>query len=91
VREGGRERSIPADALLVDAPRAPAYELCEQAGATLTHRPSGYAPVALRGRIADGVWAIGEVTGAPLAAGAFVRAAEEIAAQLSPPRARQTA
>jgi sarcosine oxidase subunit alpha len=91
VREGGRERSIPADALLVDAPRAPAYELCEQAGAALLHRPSGYVPVADRGRIADGVWAIGEVTGVPLVAGEFVRAAEEIAAQLSPPPAPRTA
>jgi len=82
VRENGNERSIPADVLLVDAPRAPAYELCEQAGATLEHRSCGFVPVTERGRIADGVWAIGEVTGAPLLATAFLRAAEEIAAQL---------
>jgi sarcosine oxidase subunit alpha len=81
VREGGRERSLSADALLVDAPRAPAYELC-QAGATLIHGPAGYAPRLDRGRVADGVWAIGEVTGAPLAAAPFVRAAEEIAEQV---------
>jgi sarcosine oxidase subunit alpha len=79
---GPRERSISADALLVDAPRSPAYELCEQVGATLEHRPAGYVPRSDRGRIADGVWAIGEVTGMPLAAARFVAAAEEIAAQL---------
>jgi sarcosine oxidase subunit alpha len=91
VRDGGKERSIPADVLLVDAPRAPAYELCEQAGGKLAHRPAGYAPVHDRGRIAEKVWAIGEVTGASLAAGPFVRAAEEIAEQLSPPPASRRA
>ena len=79
VRNDGREQSIAADALLVDAPRSPAYELCEQAGAKLEHRPSGYVPVATRGKIAEDVWAMGEVTGAPLASAAFLRAAEEIA------------
>jgi len=83
VRDGVRERSLSADVLLVDAPRAPAYELCQQAGAALVHGPAGYTPVLDRGRIADGVWAIGEVTGAPLAAGPFVQAAEAIAAQLA--------
>ena len=82
VPDANGERSVRADVLLVDAPRAPAYELCEQAGATLSHSPAGYAPVAVRGKIADGVFAIGEVTGAPLDPAAFVRAAEEIVAQL---------
>jgi len=85
VRSGGEERSLPADALLVDAVRAPAYELCEQAGATLTHGPAGYAPVVDRGRIAEATWAIGEVTGAPLIVEEFVRAAAEIAEQLASP------
>jgi hypothetical protein len=40
-------------------------------------------PVLDRGRIADGVWAIGEVTGAPLSAAPFVQAAEAITAQLA--------
>jgi sarcosine oxidase subunit alpha len=95
VREDGRERSVPADALLVDAPRAPAYELCEQAGGVLEHRASdevsGYVPVLDRGKVVDGVWAIGEVTGARLVVARFVEAADEITAQLSPPRARRTA
>ncbi len=82
VRDQDGESSLRADALVVDAARAPAYELCEQAGATLAHRPSGFAPVATRGLIADGVWAIGEVTGAPLEARAFEAAAADIAAQL---------
>jgi sarcosine oxidase subunit alpha len=82
VREEGRERSLTADVLLVDAPRAPAYELCEQAGAKLVHTPSGYVPDASRGKIGERVWAIGEVTGMPLDAAGFLRAAEEIAGQL---------
>jgi hypothetical protein len=83
VREDGRERSIPADLLLVDAPRAPAYELCQQAGAALRHTISGYVPVIERGRIAEATWAIGEATGAPLVVAEFVRAAAEIAEQLA--------
>jgi len=83
IREKDRERTIPADALLVDEPRAPAYELCEQAGATLTHTPVGYVPTAsATGRIAEHVWAIGEVTGAPLDASRFVYAADALASDL---------
>ena len=36
------ERRLPCDALLIDAPRAPAYELCAQAGAELSHEPRGF-------------------------------------------------
>jgi sarcosine oxidase subunit alpha len=66
VAEGGRDRRIKADALVVDAPRAPAYELCEQAGARLVHAPRGFVPQVENGRIREGVFALGEVTGAPL-------------------------
>ncbi len=82
VSEGGAERVVPADALLVDAPRAPAYELAAQAGASLEHRPAGHTPVATRGKLADGVWAIGEVTGDALSPRRFALAAEEIAQQI---------
>lgn len=64
---------LEATALLVDAPRAPAYELAEQAGATLAHEPRGYVVRAERGRIRDGVFAVGEVTGCPLDPDAIVR------------------
>ena len=33
------ERTLPCDLLVIDAPRAPAYELCAQAGAELRHEP----------------------------------------------------
>jgi sarcosine oxidase subunit alpha len=82
VRESERERTLAADVLLVDARRAPAYELCEQAGATIRHCAEGFVPVTDRGRVADGVWAVGEVTGAPLSVARFVDAAAEIVAQL---------
>ena len=76
------ERHFKADALVLDAPRAPAYELCEQAGARLTHASRGFIPHAPRGKIRDGVFAIGEVTGAPLDPATFEAAAEAIARQL---------
>ena len=60
------KKEIAATALLVDAPRAPAYELAEQAGAKLEHEPRGY--VVREPRIKDGVVAVGELTGAALTA-----------------------
>ncbi len=63
----GAPKPHKVDALLVDAVRAPAYELCAQAGALLEHAPSGFVVrTNAGGRIAEGVWALGEVTGAPL-------------------------
>ncbi len=85
VREGGALRTLRADALVVDAPRAPAYELCEQAGGRLEHRPDGYAPVTHDGQVADRVWAVGEVTGAPLVASAIVAAADAVVRQFTAP------
>ena len=77
-----RERHFKLDALVIDAPRAPAYELCEQAGARLRHAAAGFIPVTERGKIRAGVFAIGEVTGAPLDVAGFEGAAEEIAGQI---------
>jgi len=64
-------KEIAASALLVDAPRAPAYELAEQAGAKLEHEARGYVVRAPRGKIRDGVFAVGELAGAPLDLGAL--------------------
>jgi thioredoxin reductase len=73
------KRELEASALLVDAPRAPAYELAEQAGARLDHAPRGYVVSAERGKIRDGVYAVGELVGTPLDADAIVRAVAEVA------------
>lgn len=70
-RDDGKTEKLAADAVLVDAPRAPAYELAMQAGATLVHEPRGYRVEARRGRIGDGVFAVGEMTGIPLDAAAI--------------------
>jgi sarcosine oxidase subunit alpha len=78
--DGGVERVI-CDALLVDAPPAPAYELCAQAGAPLAHEARGFVAVVAKGRIRDGVFAAGEAVGTPLEAGAIAREAAAIAAQ----------
>jgi len=79
VRERGRERKLGADAVLVDAPRAPAYELCRQAGAELVHEPRGFVVRAPKGKIRDGFYAVGEVAGAPLEPAALEQAADEVA------------
>ena len=81
VRVGGGgegERYLKADALVIDAARAPAYELCEQAGARLRHEARGFVPVTERGKIRDGVFALGEVTGGRLEVGEVEGGAEEI-------------
>jgi sarcosine oxidase subunit alpha len=63
-RRGNRE--IAADALLVDTPRAPAYELCVQVGARLEHEPRGFVVRTDGGRIGERAWATGEVVGTVL-------------------------
>ncbi len=78
----GKEQKHAADALLIDAPRSPAYELAEQAGATLAHEPFGFVVKTDAGRIGEGVYALGEMTGAPLDAGAIEAHAARLAATL---------
>ncbi len=79
VRTASGEKDLAADAVLVDAPRSPAYELAEQAGATLVHEPRGFVVRTDGGRIRDGVFAAGEVAGVPF----DVRAIEEDAARVA--------
>jgi len=83
VRSGGRDRKLSADALLVDAPRSPAYELCQQAGAPLRHTPRGFLPVLEDGRVRDRVWIVGEAAGTPFEAAAFQASAARVTAQLT--------
>ena len=83
VRDGaGREHTRKADALLIDAPRAPAYELCEQAGGALVHEARGFVVKTERGKIRDGVWAVGEVTGAPFDAAVVAKHAADLASRI---------
>ena len=79
----GKEQKLAADALLIDAPRSPAYELAEQAGATLVHEPRGFVVKTETGRIAEGVYALGEMTGTPLDARAIEDEAARVAAIVS--------
>jgi sarcosine oxidase subunit alpha len=80
VEAGGGERRIKCDALLVDAPRAPAYELCAQAGAELTHEPRGFVVrVTSGGRIRPGVLALGEVVGTPLDVAQVIEESRQLA------------
>ena len=80
VVDAGGERRVRCDALLVDAPRAPAYELCAQAGAELGHEPRGFVVrVARGGQIRAGVLAVGEVVGTPLEVAQVVEESRQLA------------
>jgi sarcosine oxidase subunit alpha len=75
------ERQLRCDALVVDAPRAPAYELCAQAGAELVQEARGYVVRAARGKIRPRMFAVGEVVGTPLEPEALLREAAAIVEQ----------
>jgi sarcosine oxidase subunit alpha len=79
----GKETKLAADAVLIDAPRSPAYELAEQAGASLVHEPRGFVVKTDAGRIADGVYAVGEMTGTPFDAKAIDDDAARVAASVA--------
>ncbi len=84
VKTASGEETLEADAVLVDAPRSPAYELCAQANARLVHEPRGYVVEAdADGRIAEGMYAVGEVRGVPLDARAIEADAARVAAAIS--------
>jgi len=75
------ERRLACDAVLVDAPGAPAYELASQAGAELSHERRGFlvrVRVEAGGRIRPGVFAVGEIVGTPLDPAAMARAARDL-------------
>jgi sarcosine oxidase subunit alpha len=63
--EQGEQRA-GCDLLLVDARRAPAYELCAQAGAKLVHERRGFVAQASGGQVRRGVFAVGEAAGGKL-------------------------
>ncbi len=83
VRTPKSEREVDADAVLVDAPRSPAYELGEQAGAIVVHEPRGFVVRTNDGKIADGIWATGEVCGLPLDPSALDAHAALVALQIA--------
>jgi sarcosine oxidase, subunit alpha len=73
------ERRWPCDTLVIDAPRAPAYELCTQAGAALDHQPRGFVVrVTKGGSIRRGVLAVGEVVGTHLAVARVLEEARQL-------------
>ena len=79
VRKGKSTKSIRADALVIDAPRAPAYELVSQAGAELEHGAYGFVPKTEGGRIRDRFWVVGEAAGTALEEGTLREEAARVA------------
>jgi sarcosine oxidase, subunit alpha len=58
------KRRVPCDAVLLDAPPSPSYELCGQAGGQLSHEGRGYVVgTSACGRLRAGVFTLGGVTG----------------------------
>lgn len=79
----GQEKEIACDILAVDAPTAPAYELCEQAGAKLRHEARGYVTQTADGRVRDRVWALGEACGTAFTADALLAEARALAPRIA--------
>jgi sarcosine oxidase subunit alpha len=73
------DRLEPCDAIVIDAPRAPAYELCAQAGAELEAMPYGFRVRTGPGStIRPSVFAVGEVVGTPLEPAAVLAEASQL-------------
>lgn len=80
VHAGDRSRRVPADAIVVEGPGAPAFELAVQAGATVRFDGSGYRPqTEPNGRAAPRVWCAGSVI---LAGGDSIASGEHVARQV---------
>lgn len=90
--EAGRETHRDCDAVVFDGPVAPTFELAVQAGASTVHERAGYRVLVdgdgrtvvdaapREARPTPALFALGELTGAPLDLDAFAAAAQRIAA-----------
>lgn len=92
-RDGKKERHIDADALVVAAPVAPAFEIAASGGAPVEHDARGYHVVVDDRFRAPGVerrplYAIGEAIGASLDLDAMRAAADRIARAITEELAR---
>lgn len=79
VAAAGGHVTHEADALVVDAPRAPSFELALQAGAELAHEPRGYVVRSAHGLVAEGIYVVGEMTGVLFDAEAMAASASRVA------------
>jgi sarcosine oxidase subunit alpha len=81
----GREQKVDCDAVVVDAPASPSFELAAEAGAEIVHADAGFSPrVTSEGRVVRSglprpLFALGEITGAAFAPERFAEEAERIA------------
>lgn len=87
IRTAKGEVELDADAVLIDAPRSPAFELCEQAGAAVVHEERGFVVRTgfdgQEGRISERIWATGEVVGLPFDAESLDAHAALVAKQIA--------
>lgn len=83
VRTPRGEREVLADAVLVDAPRSAAYELCQRAGARIDFEAGRFVVRSDGGRIGEGAWATGEVAGVAFEAAAIEAHAEMVAERIA--------
>lgn len=89
-RPDGTDADFACDAVVLDAARSPAYELCEQAGGLVTgdhvtsgvkivHEARGFVVDAPNGVVARGIFAVGEICGVAFEPTAIVENAERTA------------
>jgi sarcosine oxidase, subunit alpha len=73
-------KSFDCDAVVFEGAPAPSFELAVQAGAEVRHLPNGYSVrTDDHGRASRNLYAIGEITSAPLEAASWERAAATVA------------
>lgn len=89
------DKNVDCDAVVFDGPPAPSFELAVQAGAAVRHREAGYAvltdddgrvvtdPGPREGEPSPNLYAIGEVTSAPLEARSWDAAALRVVASIA--------
>ncbi|MFO0662100.1 MAG: 2Fe-2S iron-sulfur cluster-binding protein [Polyangiaceae bacterium] len=87
--ESGKETKLRVDAVVIDMPGAPSFELCEQTGASVRYvDPRGFVPVAKErphaagAKIAENVWAVGELMGVGFDPALLAHAGQVVAAQV---------
>jgi sarcosine oxidase, subunit alpha len=79
----GESQSVEVDALIVDSPTAPAYELAVQAGARVVHAARGFIVQTEDGCIRHGVYAVGEMVGTALEPKAIEAEADKVLERIS--------
>ncbi|MFO0679637.1 MAG: 2Fe-2S iron-sulfur cluster-binding protein [Polyangiaceae bacterium] len=83
VKTATGEVDLDVDAVVIDMPPSPSYELASQTGARLAHESRGFVVKEDRGRIGPRLFATGELVGLPFEPGAVLAHAAATAAHVT--------